>query len=913
MPEPDPGFLSPASVVAASQAPERTLQPAGAAGEWARLAAMAPAGSDPRTGESGDLVITMWNAAAARLYGYSAAEAIGQPLAMLTPPGDASAWASLVRRVLAGEEIEAHDTVHRASDGRLIAVSLTIVPFQDTAGSVVGLLAMTRPNAFSQQGVAELAASERRFRLAFDDTPSLAALLGLDGCLLQVNRAGCALLGYTEAELLSTPMLRIVYPGDIRYGRTTLLETLDGVEAGGGRKIRLLHKDGHQIWVMFRLSIARNEAGEPEYFICQAHDLTPEMVAQEQLRAAHQQMQEFQERVGGVFIELDHDWRIVEINAAAGELLGGSRDQLQGQRWEAVADPALQAPMQDAISDAITRRQRAFVAELSYPAHEAWYTLRVYPSTSGASLFLRDITTLRDLEHELRVAEMRFQALIEQLPATVYLHANDADETMLYVSPYFEKMAGYSMANGLPFADVAHWLGLIHPVDRPRIINEMAAHIGGRGKVELHYRLRCEHGDYIWVSDIYAPMVDDAGHVVAWQGVMIDITTRVLAETMMARLASIVENADDAIYSRTLDGEITSWNGGAERLYGYTAQEAIGRTIFDLFPGMHPPTIGTAENLDAHGSIQFETQHHHRDGHILEVAVALGPVRDADGVIVGVSGIVRDISERIAADRELRAALDAARAGERAKGLFLAMMSHELRTPLQAVLGYSDFLLGGRPGNLSAEQLEDIGYIHQGASRMVHLIDQMLDLSRMEAGRLDLKREAVDLLRVLEAVRQDIAPQAEAKGLALTVAAPGRLPRVLGDAERVRQIVLNLAGNAVKFTETGEITITARKRQGWVDVAVADTGIGIAAEDVGTIFEEFRQVDTRLSRRHGGAGLGLAIARRLAQQMGGEIAVVSELGAGSTFTLRLPMAPLIPTTAPARGAGTGGVGLRHGG
>jgi signal transduction histidine kinase len=161
----------------------------------------------------------------------------------------------------------------------------------------------------------------------------------------------------------------------------------------------------------------------------------------------------------------------------------------------------------------------------------------------------------------------------------------------------------------------------------------------------------------------------------------------------------------------------------------------------------------------------------------------------------------------------------------------------------------------------------------------------------MEAGRLELRHEAVAVREVLEVVRQDVAPQAEGKGLALEVRVPRRLPAVWGDAERVRQIVLNLAGNAVKFTEAGAVRIAARARRGWVEIAVADSGIGIAPEEVPHIFEEFRQVDSTLSRRHGGAGLGLAIAQRLAVQMGGELQVASTPGAGSTFTLRLPMAP----------------------
>jgi signal transduction histidine kinase len=179
---------------------------------------------------------------------------------------------------------------------------------------------------------------------------------------------------------------------------------------------------------------------------------------------------------------------------------------------------------------------------------------------------------------------------------------------------------------------------------------------------------------------------------------------------------------------------------------------------------------------------------------------------------------------------------------------------------------------------------------------MVALIEQLLDLSRMEAGRLELAAEPVALHTILEQVRQDIVPLVTAKGLSFAIDLPESLPPVLGDAVRLRQILLNLVGNAVKFTEAGAVDITASQTADGITVKVRDTGIGISQEALPFIFEEFRQVDGSLTRRHGGAGLGLAIARKLAEQMGGRISVESALGAGSTFTLWLPVAP--PTHPP---------------
>ena len=485
--------------------------------------------------------------------------------------------------------------------------------------------------------------------------------------------------------------------------------------------------------------------------------------------------------------------------------------------------------------------------------------------------------------------ELTYRSLLEHLPGVVYRLADDANQTALYLSPRLAELTGYTSAEALAQADAWHWLDHIHPDDRARIAAKDGVGESDES-VRLEYRLRRADGSYVWVQDDCVPVRDETGQIVAWQGVLLDISDRIQAEEDRARLAAIVESSEDAIISRSLDGVITSWNRGAERLYGFRADEAIGQSITMLLADDDDsdPLVPIERLGDE--PVPFEATRQRKDGSVIDVAISISPIRDRNDIVVGVSSITRDITERKRADEELRAALDEARAATRAKTLFLAMMSHELRTPLQAVLGYADFLLADPSGSLSPQQTEDIGFIQQGARRMVTLIDQMLDLSRMEAGRLELETERVDLAEIIEQVRQDIAPQAATKGLALDISVPGALPAAWGDSIRIRQILLNLAGNAVKFTERGDIRIDARATTQGNAVAVSDSGIGIAPAAVPHIFEEFRQVDSRTTRRYGGAGLGLAISRRLAEEMGGSISVESVPGAGSTFTLHLPSA-----------------------
>jgi PAS domain S-box-containing protein len=367
----------------------------------------------------------------------------------------------------------------------------------------------------------------------------------------------------------------------------------------------------------------------------------------------------------------------------------------------------------------------------------------------------------------------------------------------------------------------------------------------------------------------------------------------VAAEETRAQLAALVESAEDAIVSSSLEGMIISWNSGAEQLYGYRAEEIVGQPAMLLGSNLSSEPE-REERLAAaragHPVAPFETVRRRRDGTTFAASIALSSIRDRNGAVIGLSSITRDITERNRADAELRAALEAAQAATRTKSLFLAMMSHELRTPLQAILGYADFLLADTGVPLTSQQVEDVQSIHRGALRMVELIEQMLDLSRMEAGRLELETKAVHLAEILEQVRQDVAPQCEAKRLRLTITVPAALPAALGDPVRLRQILLNLVGNAVKFTEEGAVEVAATATAAGLSVSVRDTGIGIAAEALPHIFEEFRQVDGNLTRRYGGAGLGLAIAKRLAEQMSGGITVESTPDAGSTFTLTVPAA-----------------------
>jgi PAS domain S-box-containing protein len=378
-----------------------------------------------------------------------------------------------------------------------------------------------------------------------------------------------------------------------------------------------------------------------------------------------------------------------------------------------------------------------------------------------------------------------------------------------------------------------------------------------------------------------------------------DVTERKEAELARARLAAIVESSDDAILAINLDGVITSWNRGAERLYSYTAQETIGRSITTLIP---PERSGEEESIlerlrRGERIENFETVRRRKDGSAVDVSLTVSPIKNDRGEVVGASKIARDITERKRAEDTVRAALEqevAARTeaelANRLKDEFLATVSHELRSPLNSILGWTKMLSDKRlDEKKSARALE---VIYRSAHAQNQLIGDLLDVSRIITGKSRLEMRVVELPPIIEAAMDIVRPAADAKQIRLVSSLDPAAGPVSGDADRLQQIVWNLLSNSIKFTPAGgEITIHLEREGAHVRLTVSDTGEGIEPEFLPFVFDRFRQFEGRPARIHGGLGLGLAIVRHLVELHGGTVNAASGgRGQGATFIVTLPMA-----------------------
>ncbi|HSK20324.1 MAG TPA: PAS domain-containing sensor histidine kinase [Longimicrobiales bacterium] len=369
-------------------------------------------------------------------------------------------------------------------------------------------------------------------------------------------------------------------------------------------------------------------------------------------------------------------------------------------------------------------------------------------------------------------------------------------------------------------------------------------------------------------------------------------------EESVALYRLLVESVRDyAIFALDPSGRVLTWNPGAQRFKGYTAEEIIGKHFSIFYPQAKIDEGHPAYELRvaaAEGRFEEEGWRLRKDGSRFWANVVITALRGPNGELVGFAKVTRDLTERRAA--EMRAVEDARRIAEaeaanRARAEFLATMSHELRTPLNAIGGYVDLISLGIRGPVTEQQIDDLKRIRRSQQHLLGIINDLLNFSRIEAGHLTYDLEYVPLSEILHAVHDMVEPLAAAKTLATEWPKDVR-SLVYVDRAKTEQILLNLLTNAIKFTPTGgRITIACRVNRTVASVEVTDTGIGIPSENLNTIFEPFVQVGRTHSSAHEGAGLGLAISRDLARGMGGELTAASTLGEGSTFTVTLPRAP----------------------
>ena len=502
------------------------------------------------------------------------------------------------------------------------------------------------------------------------------------------------------------------------------------------------------------------------------------------------------------------------------------------------------------------------------------------------------VAALAAAEEKLRRSDALFHLIARNTSDLIVVA--DQDHNIKYISPACVQLYGYEAKELIGTRP----LDLVHPEDRGRVAG-ISEDLARTEHFTAQYRCVRKDGKHIWVESntslLRDPLTASATEVVS---ILRDVSVRQRAEQ---KFRGLLEAAPDAMVVADGEGRIVLVNARVERLFGYERQELLGQSIEMLAPALPGYPRGSfAEAATRPEGILVELSARRKGGAEFPVEISMSPLETEEGVLV--SSAIRDITARKSLEQELllnnNNLVEQTRRAEEAnlaKSDFLAAMSHEIRTPMNAILGMADVLW---ESPLNAEQMRYVEVFRRAGSNLLGLINDILDLSKIEAGRVELESVIFDLEEVVEQAIELTGVKARVKGLALrSHLAGGVSTSLVGDPTRLRQILLNLLGNAVKFTDSGEVVLTVRNhgsgQPGEIEFAVSDTGIGIPPGKLETIFDNFAQADASTTRRYGGTGLGLAISRRLVESMGGQLTVTSSAGHGSTFRFnaRFEVAP----------------------
>ncbi|CAN5259942.1 hypothetical protein BH09GEM1_BH09GEM1_28690 [soil metagenome] len=596
--------------------------------------------------------------------------------------------------------------------------------------------------------------------------------------------------------------------------------------------------------------------------------------------------------------------RFLEVNEAAVRSYGWSREEFLAMTIRDIRPPSGQLQLEDMLEEASDSRSQSTI---SRHRTKTGRILRVeinsYPlefvGRSARMVLIHDITERESTAEALALSEEKYRSVIEQLQDVFF--RTDGSGHWTFLNQAWTTLTGNAVASSLG----THYLSYVHPSDRALALDSVAPLAKGSAETAVvEVRYFNTSGGYRWVEASSHLVRGDDGRVVGTMGTLRDVTERRAVNEERQRLETNIRQLLDAsgegIYGLDAHGVISFVNRSGSEMLGYSPEELIGREMHALthhsrpdgspYPASECPIHRAAvEGIPCEVSDEVMWR---KDGRDMQVEYVASPVHE-QGRLTGAVVNCRDITARKHAEFELIVARDAAESASRAKSDFLARMSHELRTPLNSIIGFANVLRKNRAGTMTDDQQSFSNRIATNGLHLLALINDILDLSKIEAGRMTLDLSAVMLDTLTRETIDELEGQVKDRPVVLRAEIPDAIRSIRTDGARMKQVLINLIGNSLKFTERGEVvvTIVADAEGSPERILVRDTGIGIPLDRLDAIFNVFEQAESVTSRRFGGTGLGLAISRSLCELMGHRLDVQSVEGQGTTMLIKLGSAP----------------------
>ncbi|WP_348535988.1 PAS domain S-box protein [Labrys sp. LIt4] len=833
----------------------------------------------------------MLNQATARFLGRPAAEILERDLRDVVDPENAARILRTDREIMArGKAVTMEESF--IVNGVRRHFFVTKVPRRDENGEVIGLIGVSRDVTDIRATETALRHSEARWEFALNGAGDGLWDWDLRTGHVFYSRQWKAMLGHAESEIGPTlnEFVDRIHPDDLQASWEAVERHMRGEAPDFVIELRMRAKDGSWRTILDRgKAIERDEDGSPLRIIGTHTDITARKQIEMELSARVRWLSEMMENlpIGAAFVTDDG----ILVNRAIEDLTGYGREELsKPDAWSRhFGDDLFEALASGENGDRAGRTYHT--GQHSFFRKDGMLRLaEVAAARVGdhAIWLMRDVTDNKELEAQL-------SSLVDNLPhGAVYrlVQTPDGKLSLPYVS------AGILALTGVPASEIMERRGAftqtIHEDDLPRY-NAMLEVSLSRGDVfDCQFRCRTRDGRVLWLHCRSGPRYQADGTVI-WDGVMQDITARKQAEDLIVALKERMELAirvgGVGIWDMNAQEQKYIWDDQMYVLYGLE-HGAFDGSIERWLSLLHPDDVDRVfaqwqEATTETGAFESEFRIVHPSGAIRYIRGQAKVFRADDGSVLRALGINQDVTEERRTAQALIQARKAAEAAQEAKGEFLAVMSHEIRTPMNTVLGMTRLALQAEQDPRQRNYLEKIS---ASAQTLTSILNDILDYSKIEAGKLELEESEFKLEAVLESVSAVTAMKAEEKGIEIIYAVAPDVPtRLVGDSLRLGQVLINLVNNAVKFTHKGEIVVSVDVEQATatnairLQFAVQDTGIGLDADQVAGLFQAFTQAEKHVSRQYGGTGLGLAICKRLVEGMNGQIWVSSTLGKGSTF------------------------------
>lgn len=736
----------------------------------------------------------------------------------------------------------------------------------------------------------EIKESEDKYRTMIDYSNDLIWTLDTNGCFVFFNEKVSKTTGLMLNEWSGKSFIPLIIEEDLPMIMAIFQRNLNGEACT--YELRFKKSEDNILTVAVNTSPIY-KSGKIQGVVSFGRDITESKRAEAELVQKTEELNNYFTYSLDLFCIADTDGFFRHLNKAWESTLGYTLLDLEGKRFLDYVHPEDLNATIEAISNLKLQHEvLAFVNRYRRKDDTyRWIEWQSYPSGRLIYAAARDITESKLAEKALRDSEEKYRLIAENTSDGILIIGNDTK--IQYASPSYIKQLGYSEAEELS-RDSDSIYQLLHPDDRDQVLTDIYNAIKLKNK-ELTYSFRVKHkdGHYFWREDKARFNFDNDGNLINTYVICRDINERKQYEQSLieseSRFRRYLMNAPDGIFVVDDNGIYIETNAAAERITGYSRQELLGTGILDI---ILPEDLNLAEEhfrtVVNIGEAFSEIHFIRKDGVVRQWSVKA--VKLSDTIFVG---FVSDITEQKQAEQELKKAKEKAEESDRLKTAFLANMSHEIRTPMNGILGFAELLK--EPDNSGEEQLEYIRVIEKSGRRMLNIINDIVDISKIESGQMEVSQIETNINSQIEFIFDFFQPETDSKRLLFTVKSwlPEHLAIITTDPEKVYAILTNLVKNAIKFTHKGSIEIGVSKKQNKLRFFVKDTGIGIPKERQKAIFERFIQADIADKNAYQGAGLGLAISKAYVEMLGGEIWVESttdlNIGEiGSTFHFTIP-------------------------